>query len=506
MRPTFLSAAIASALIRAFSASAQQPMTIVDSYNRAHQLIEAAVAAHGGADALAAARQMRLTARGYEYQMQQSRRVAPPLDSTVMDLVLMTDIARGRVVYQDTRGYPGGFYYTNRRITNGTEGFAVDVRNRRYSTTQAQPATETHGDLFILPQLRLLPVHRGAGSSLRSLGRMRLASGAEVDVITARLPGGFMTTLGFDPATHRLHALVSPGADLLLGDHAVETEFLNYRMLDGVLLPTEWVTRRGGIVISRYRYTSATLGYQIPDSLLRPPPDFSLAPTPATEEPVRALGPGLWAVRSSGYWSLVAEFRDHLVVVDAGSSAGSDVLSRVTTLAPDKPVRYVVPTHHHSDHFNGVRAYAAAGVTTVTTPGNVEHFRRVVTAPVSSLLQNAVRPPADAASRVEAVAGKRRVFTDGRRTVEIHDVGPTPHAEEMLVAWVPSEGVLFQADLIEAANGIALPGSASPTTVRLAEFVRQQGWNVRVFAGAHGFLNDPSQFEALVRMPVIPPP
>jgi len=85
-------------------------------------------------------------------------------------------------------------------------------------------------------------------------------------------------------------------------------------------------------------------------------------------------------------------------------------------------------------------------------------------------------------------------------------VGPTQHAEEMLVAWVPSEGVLFQADLIEAANGIALPGSASPTTVRLAEFVRQQGWNVRVFAGAHGFLNDPSQFEALVRMPVIPPP
>src|SRR5688572_22700680 len=278
MRPTFLSAAVASALIPAFSASAQQPMTIVDSYDRARQLIEAAVAAHGGADALAAARQMRLTARGYEYQMQQSRRVAPPLDSTVMDLVLMTDIARGRVVYQDTRGYPGGFYYTNRRITNGTEGFAVDVRNRRYSTTQTQPATETHGDLFILPQLRLLPVHRGAGSSLRSLGRMRLASGAEVDVITARLPSGFMTTLGFDPATHRLHALVSPGADLLLGDHAVETEFLNYRMLDGVLLPTEWVTRRGGIVINRYRYTSATLGYQIPDSLLRPPPHFTLAP------------------------------------------------------------------------------------------------------------------------------------------------------------------------------------------------------------------------------------
>ena len=75
----------------------------------------------------------------------------------------------------------------------------------------------------------------------------------------------------------------------------------------------------------------------------------------------------------------------------------------------------------------------------------------------------------------------------------------------MLVAWVPSAGVLFQADLIEAANGVALPGSSSPTTVRLADFIRGRGWKVRVFAGAHGFLDDPSQFETLVRHPVMPP-
>jgi hypothetical protein len=83
-------------------------------------------------------------------------------------------------------------------------------------------------------------------------------------------------------------------------------------------------------------------------------------------------------------------------------------------------------------------------------------------------------------------------------------LGPTPHAEEIVVAWVPSEGVLFQADLIEAANGVALPGSASPTTVRLADFIRQHGWNVRVFAGSHGFLDDPGQFATLVRLPVMP--
>jgi hypothetical protein len=106
MRQTLSISTVAALLALASSAAAQHP-TILDSYRRAYELLDAAVAAHGGAEALATARQMRLTARGYEYHPHQSRRIAP-LDSTVMDLVLMTDIGRGRVVFEDTRGYAGG--------------------------------------------------------------------------------------------------------------------------------------------------------------------------------------------------------------------------------------------------------------------------------------------------------------------------------------------------------------------------------------------------------------
>jgi len=484
---------------------AQQPPTILDSYTKAHQLVEAAVAAHGGIEALNAARQMRLTARGFEYHPHQSRRVEPPFDSTVTNVVLMTDIARGRVVFNETRGYPGGFYYTTRNANTGSGRFNAYLRNGTYATLQDPPATDMHGDLYLLPQFRLLPIYRSGSSALRSLGPMRLTSGAVVDVIQARLPNGAQTTLGFDPATHRLRALLGVSPNFPGGDNAVETELVDYRMLNGVLLPTEWVTRRDGVIINRYRYLSAEVGYQIPDSLLRPPVGFTLTTPRAAGNPLRTLAPGVSAVQAGGYWTLVAEFQDHLLVVDASSGGALDVLKRVATLAPNKPVRWVVPTHHHSDHFGGVRTYAAAGATTVTTPGNIDLFRRVIAAPVSTMSPNAVRLPAGAAPRVEAITGKRRVFADGTRTVEIHDVGPTPHAEEMLVAWVPSAGILFHADLIDAADGAALPGSSSPTTVRLADYIRSQGWNVRVFAGAHGFLDDPSQFERLVRQPVLPP-
>ena len=95
-------AVVAMALLP-IRAHAQHPSTILDSYTKAHQLVEAAVAAHGGIEALNAARQLRLTARGYEYHPHQSRRVAPPFDSTVADYVLMTDIARGRVIFSLAR-------------------------------------------------------------------------------------------------------------------------------------------------------------------------------------------------------------------------------------------------------------------------------------------------------------------------------------------------------------------------------------------------------------------
>ena len=82
MRWIVQAGALVALLTSVTAAAAQQPTNILDSYKRAYDLIEAAVAAHGGAEALAAARQIRVTARGHEYHLQQSRRAAPSLDST----------------------------------------------------------------------------------------------------------------------------------------------------------------------------------------------------------------------------------------------------------------------------------------------------------------------------------------------------------------------------------------------------------------------------------------
>ena len=119
------------------------------------------------------------------------------------------------------------------------------------------------------------------------------------------------------------------------------------------------------------------------------------------------------------------------------------------------------------------------------------------------LARNQVPPTSN--YKVETISGGKRVFTDGTRSLEIHQVA-SPHAQEMLVAWIPAEGILFQADLVEAPqSGVALPGNNASTTMHLADVIRDKGWKVRVFAGAHATLQSPQVFAEITRLPIIPP-
>ncbi len=159
----------------ATTTQAQQDPTFLQSYAKANPIIDAAVAAHGGVDALRAARHVRVTLAGQEYHRFQSRRIAPPYDSTRYTTDLMIDLPRGQVVVAaQTRGYPGGFYYTTRFITAGTRHFSVDLRNQTYATAQFPAAEQQTGNLFRLPQFLVLAAHEAqARGQRRALGQRR---------------------------------------------------------------------------------------------------------------------------------------------------------------------------------------------------------------------------------------------------------------------------------------------------------------------------------------------
>jgi glyoxylase-like metal-dependent hydrolase (beta-lactamase superfamily II) len=510
-RARALAAAFAAAILpsvvvaQAVTPHGREAPTMIEAYQRARTLIAEAVEAHGGIEALRAANKMRVTQEGYEYHRTQGRRIGPPYDSTLRRADVMIDLPSNRIVNETTRGFPGGFWYTTRFVSDGDKHFNVAPRNHNYSVQQWPAARTQFGNLFALPQWYLLAAFDNEfPGARRYLGRVRMGKGGPaVDAIHFVIPPNGNIAIGLDPETHRLRGVLSVGTDVFDGDTEVYTEFVDWRTINGVLMPSSIVATRAGVVTSRMRVTSVAANYQVPDSLLAPPASYTVAPPFPPSQPEQSLAPGVWAM-GSGSKSLVVEFNDHVVVVDAPSSGSSEVIQRTPTVAPGKPIRYVIPTHHHDDHFFGVRYHVANGSTIVTTPGNTDYLRRMMTAPMSSLMQVRNQAAPTPTYRMETISGDRRVFADGTRTLEIHRID-SPHADDMLIAWLPAEGILFHADLIEAPAGVAFRGANADATMHLAKFIREKGWNVRTFAGAHSTLTGPQEFEKLAALPLIPP-
>ncbi len=129
----------------------------------------------------------------------------------------------------------------------------------------------------------------------------------------------------------------------------------------------------------------------------------------------------------------------------------------------------------------------------MTTEAN-RKFLEKVAATDSSLLPNS---SAKRSLVFETIQNKKRVFQDDKHVVELYDIGPNPHANEMIVAYLPKEKILFQADLLNpAANGSI--GIAQDVTISFDERLHQLGLNVEKIYGVHGRAATPEEMQTSI--------
>ena len=140
------------------------------------------------------------------------------------------------------------------------------------------------------------------------------------------------------------------------------------------------------------------------------------------------------------------------MVIEAGGNEARALayIDAAKKLVPNKPIRYIVNTHAHSDHTAGIPAFVAEGATIVTHRNNQTFFERALNTPRTLLTDTLARNPKKAV--VEPVDA-RKVYTDGNRVVELHHIYPAPHSNGLLVAYFPKEKVLFQGDFSLPAPG-----------------------------------------------------
>ena len=80
-------------------------------------------------------------------------------------------------------------------------------------------------------------------------------------------------------------------------------------------------------------------------------------------QPIQPVKPGLFVVAGAGANSLVRVTPDGIILIDtklAGEQNYNGLVDQIKTVS-DKPVKFVVVTHHHADHTGNLDRFLAAG-------------------------------------------------------------------------------------------------------------------------------------------------
>jgi glyoxylase-like metal-dependent hydrolase (beta-lactamase superfamily II) len=217
------------------------------------------------------------------------------------------------------------------------------------------------------------------------------------------------------------------------------------------------------------------------------------ATAPAVRVDSQRLANGIWLVAGGSHNSVAVEFRDFVAVVEAplDENRSLAVIAEVNRLAPNKPIQYVVNTHHHFDHSGGLRTYAAQGTTIVTHHSNREFYEDVVLYPAPRTLQPdrlSTLYPWFAGNRINAIEGvtQKYVLSDGTRTMDVLALQGLAHASNMVVAYLPTEKFLINGDLYSPPAAGAQPPPVTASMKTFLENIRRWKLDVAQHVPIHG--------------------
>ena len=218
------------------------------------------------------------------------------------------------------------------------------------------------------------------------------------------------------------------------------------------------------------------------------------------------MASGVWRVSGGSHHSVAIEFADFIAVVEAPQNEARSlaVIAEIRRRVPDKPIRYVVNTHHHADHAGGLRTYVAQSATVVTHEANHAFYDDVVFHPGTRALAPDLlssRMPWFAPNRVpsyELVGDDGHTLTDGERVVNIYPVLRLGHVGTMLIVHLPAERILINADLYSPPAPGSDPPAVTPNMRSLAHNIEQLGLDVARHVGVHGLVGSHVDFMRLI--------
>jgi glyoxylase-like metal-dependent hydrolase (beta-lactamase superfamily II) len=349
--------------------------------------------------------------------------------------------------------------------------------------TPANMAWAQQLEIFITPWGFL----KGAAANNATV-KAQTVGGRRYDVVTWTSPikspsGASYRLVGYVGSNNLVDRVQTWLEHPIFGDMLVEAEYTNYRDNNGLKYPATIVQKRGGWPTFQAQILAANANPSTIQQLLTAPAPAAPvlagqagraggappappaggrgaappAPMPASEK----LAEGVYRITQvpaqGAYSALAVEFSDHVLLFEPGpqnEARAQAIIGETKKVIPIKPIRYGVISHHHFDHTSGLPAVVAEGITIVTHETNRAFLMNALSAPrtlAPDSMSKSGRKP-----KIEGIVGDKRVFQDAARTVEVHLIRGLPHADGLLVAYLPKEKILAYADMFN------LPAADNP--------------------------------------------
>ncbi len=148
-------------------------------------------------------------------------------------------------------------------------------------------------------------------------------------------------------------------------------------------------------------------------------------------------------------------------------------------------------SHHHDDHLGGIRSYIAEGTTIITTSSNVDLIQKIAKTGSNIFPDKLVSNPRPAI--IETVKNKKLVIKDQNHEVVIYDIGPNPHANEMIMVYFPKEKILYEADMVNKGEYPMLE-----TGKDFLKKIKSLGLQIDKIASLHGQVVDKANVDQLL--------
>ena len=441
------------------------------------QFLNDAMTALGGRSRIETVKTLTIEGEGVNYNLGQDMKPeASTQQFAVSSYKRQIDIVNGRQRVEQIRT-PKFLYFqgpqpqTQILALDGEVAFNVSPKGEATRATVLAETDRRH-DLYHHP-LQLLrstldPKTTIAG--IRGTGNARQA-----DIKTAAGP---VLTLTLDAAGVPL-SISSKAYHANLGDVVMTTTFGDWQDVSGFKLPGRFTTKVDDFTTSEISATRQTVDVEMAD-LAAPAAVTAARPAPAapnvTAEPI---GKNLWLLGGQSHHSVLAEFSDHLVLIDAPQSEARTlaVIARAKQLVPNKPLTELVTTHHHFDHTAGLRAAIAEGMTVITHAGNQEWAERM--AKRSHSMQPDTLSKNASNLRVVGVDDTHEI-TDQLNTMAVYHVAGNPHSDTMLMAYFPRARVLVEVDAYSPG------GTYHPYAANLLENIQKRKLAVDKIVPLHG--------------------